>query len=159
MLTGRGPRHALGSVCLLMAVAGGACEPASPAAGLIAEARLGIFYGGQVQERQELPRVFEAARQTQGFRLVFRRPLTADLKVRWQIEQPGASRALHVTRLGEAVVHRGQSKLDQRLNFEAGDPVGLWNIRVLAGDELVIDRPWLVYDPVSRRRATKTEAP
>ena len=130
-----------------------ACDPQQERPGWVAEARLGIFYGGQIQERQELPRVFEAAKQSQGFRVVLREPLKSDVSVRWQVEKPSAGKALHVTRVGESVLRAGQTRLDQSVSFEPGDPEGLWNVRVLVGDELVIDRPWLVYDPAARRRA------
>lgn len=129
------------------------CQEQAPAEALVKEARLGVFYGGQIQQREEVPRAFDAAQQVQGFRLAFSRPVSSDTQVRWQIEMPGGKRAMYVSRLGQSMVRAGQASLDQVFKFEAGDPTGLYNIRVFVGDELVIDRPWLVYDPIARRRA------
>ena len=119
------------------------------------EARLGVFYGGQVQERLEVPRVLEG-RQTQGFRLVFREPLERAATVRWEIEMPGSkgpsTAPLAVTRLGKLLVPVGQQQIDQSFDFEPGDPLGLWNIRVFVDQSLVIDRAWSVFDPAQRRQ-------
>ena len=137
------------------------CEQPSKPQGLVAEARFGVFYGGQIQERQEVPRVFEPGRQSQGFRLIFRKPLAQDIKVRWEVEQPGPVRGspkvLNVSRLGEVTAQSGQTELDQLVSFEPGDPVGLWNARVIVGQDLVLDRAWLVFDPAARERSKQRQ--
>ncbi len=120
-------------------------------------AQLGIFYGGQIQQRQELPLVFDRAKQTQGFRLTFPHPLEHDARVSWEVEMPGESRLavdpLSVSKLGELTVRVGQRRVDQALEFEPGDPAGLWNVRVLVDDRLVVDHAWWVYDRARRQRA------
>lgn len=133
-----------------------ACEPVPPPAqGLVREARLGVFYGGQIQEREEVPMVLDQSRQSQGFRLEFERPLGKPVSIRWEIEMPGAGRGgpLHLSKLGELTAQPGQQRIDQLFAFEPGDPLGLWNLRVHVEDELVIDRAWWVFDPAARRRA------
>ncbi|HEU5074172.1 MAG TPA: hypothetical protein VFU02_08365 [Polyangiaceae bacterium] len=132
----------------------GGCEGAPRADGLIQEARLGVFFGGQIQQREEVARVFDET-QSQGFRIVFREPLPTKKRVRWELvmpPRPGSGEVL-VSKLGELTVPAGQRQIDQAFRFEPGDPLGLWNIRVLVDDELVIDRAWLVFDAVARRQA------
>lgn len=131
-----------------------ACEREPANGGLIQEARLGVFFGGQIQQREELARVFDES-QSQGFRIVFREPLRESKRVRWELVLPSkAPRGdVVVTKLGEVTLPAGQRQVDQVFGFEPGDPLGLWNIRVLVGDELVIDRAWLVYDAGARRQA------
>lgn len=130
------------------------CEAAPTTAGLIQEARLGVFFGGQIQQREQVARVFDET-QSQGFRIVFREPLRTKKRVNWELmmpPRPGSGEVL-VSKLGELTVPAGQREIDQTFRFEPGDPLGLWNIRVLVDDELVIDRSWLVFDPVARRQA------
>lgn len=131
-----------------------ACE-ASPARGeLVQQARLGVFFGGQIQQREELARVLDES-QSQGFRIVFREPLRESKRVRWEIALPARSGApeVAVSKLGEVTVPIGQREIDQVLRFEPGDPLGVWNIRVLVDDVLSIDRAWLVFDAAARRQA------
>jgi hypothetical protein len=58
-----------------------------------------------------------------------------------------------IAKLGKTVLRRGETRLDQRFVFEPGDPLGLYNVRVALGDELLIDRAVAVYDSGKRRRA------
>jgi hypothetical protein len=44
------------------------------------------------------------------------------------------------------------------LPFSPDDPLGLWNIRVLVGDQVVIDRPFVVYDAIERARRREAAA-
>lgn len=144
--------------CLLAggALSFAACEqgqgPAS--AGPIQEARLGVFFGGQLQQREEVARVFDES-QSQGFRIVFREPLRESKRVRWELQLPPkrGSGEVVVSKLGEVTVPAGQRQVDQVFRFEPGDPLGLWNIRVLVDESLVIDRAWLVFDAAARRQA------
>jgi hypothetical protein len=136
------------------------CQESAEPAGLIAHARFGVFYGGQVQERQEVLRVLEPSQQSLGFRIAFRRPLAEAARIRWEVEQPGTTRdsnSVFVTKLGEVTAQVGQVEIDQLLRFEPGDPVGLWNVRVLVERDLVIDRAWLVFDASARKRAEQRQ--
>ena len=85
MTPGRALRHARWFA--LYAVLG--CEKPSEAPAV--DARFGIFFGGQVQEREELPLVLDRNRQSHGIRLDFREPPERALRVTWEIEKPGAS--------------------------------------------------------------------
>jgi len=131
-----------------------ACEASRASGDLVQQARVGVFFGGQIQQREELARVFDDT-QSQGFRIVFREPLSESKRVRWEIALPARSGApeVAVSKLGEVTVPIGQREIDQVFRFEPGDPLGLWNIRVLVDDTLVIDRAWLVFDAAARRQA------
>lgn len=152
MISGVAPGTSWALAGLMLALLG--CEARPASGGLIQEARLGVFFGGQVQQREEVARVFDEA-QSQGFRLVFREPLRESKRVRWELVLPpkAGTGEVVVSKLGEVTVPAGQREVDQVFGFEPGDPLGLWNIRVLVDDDLVIDRAWLVYDAVARRQA------
>ena len=148
---------------LLLSLAFTACkEPA--AAGVVERAQFGIFFGGQVQEREQVPFEPSRARQVQGFRLDFRAPLQRDLAIEWEINRPRTSQKRpggaadgdeRLVQLAHAQARAGQTRFEQVLSFEPGDPLGGWNIRVVAGGRLVLDRRFLVYDEEERARARR----
>lgn len=144
-------RRVAGSLAALLAIACGRAERAPTP---IVEARLGVFFGGQVQERDEIPFELDRTRQSQGFRLDLSRVAPKPHHVRWEIERPparpGASR---VTALADAELRPEQTRFDQLIAFQPGDPLGLWNVRVLVDGEIVLDRAVVVYDAAARRRA------
>jgi hypothetical protein len=125
-------------------------------------AEFGIFYGGQIQHRQELPLELDATRQLQGFRLRRTPPLDPSPTVRWELAKPGAGRPQKDSRgrkavarrsqQGEAAWRAGEAVFEQSLPFAPGDLPGLWNLRVQCGDRLVIDQPFVVFDPAQRER-------
>jgi hypothetical protein len=135
-------------------------------------AQFGVFFGGQIQERREIPFELDRGKQTLGFRIDFPAPLPRDVPVEWQISAPvtgkrkkvapGASTEAPVVpppKLSASDVARtGESRFERTTPLEAGDPTGLWNIRVVAGGRVVIDRPYEVYDPIARARASKPDA-
>jgi hypothetical protein len=150
-------------VWLLLFLALPACEERATA-GLVKRAQFGIFFGGQVQEREQIPFEPSRASQVQGFRLEFTAPLEADLAVEWEINRPRGSQKSarsapqqsdRLVQLGQARARAGQTRFDQVLPFKPGDPLGVWNIRVLAGGQLAIDRRFLVYDKEERARAER----
>jgi hypothetical protein len=124
--------------------------------------RFGIFYGGQIQERSEIPFQLNRAVQQQGFALEFSRPLSRPATLNWELSRPGplpktgvplAEASARVTELGGATLLEGQRRFEQALTFRPGDPLGLWNIRVVVDDRVLLDRPFTVYDADARRRA------
>lgn len=163
-----GARHALSGLVLLLLAA---CEaPSAAAPGRGESFEFGVFYGGQVQEREEIPLELDTARQRQGFRLTLSPAPTTPLEVRWELGRPGAGRRVadsqgrkarpRKVQLGRAHFRPGERVLEQLIAFSPGDPVGLWNIRVLVADRVVIDRPFLVYDAADRaRRREASEGP
>jgi hypothetical protein len=155
-------RLALALVCAwALGHGGGGCKQEPPRDELVARAQFGVFYGGQVQERQEIPFVLDRTKQTHGIRIDFARPLPQALRVSWELDMPGSSKRVRdragrigggrLVKLQEVLVPAGRTRFDQMLPFEPGDPLGTWNIRVLVEDQVVIDRPFLVFSPAARR--------
>jgi hypothetical protein len=144
------------------------CQLPQERAGTVASAEFGVFFGGQIQERDQIPFSVDRTRQRQGFRLEFAKPLAAAVTVKWELDMPGTTRAVRdvtgrrgagrLVKLGQADARAGARTFDQELPFVPGDPLGTWNLRVTVGGELVIDRPFLVYEPVQRRRAQRERA-
>jgi len=132
-----------------------------------ATARFGVFFGGQVQQRQELPFVLDTARQRQGFRVELSRPLQAPIELHWEIsrparrgsKQPFATPLGRVTELGSATLGAGQREFEHDVQFKPGDPLGLWNVRVVLGDRVLLDRAFDVYDSDQRRAAARRATP
>jgi hypothetical protein len=139
-----------------------ACEAPSAAPIVTSNAEFGIFYGGQIQQREEIPLELDAARQRVGFRLKLSPPPRDALEVRWALGKPGVGRRVsdvqgrkarpRQVQVGHAHFRPGEAVFEQLTPFAPGDPSGLWNIRVELGDQVVLDRPFLVYDAVERAR-------
>lgn len=147
----------------------GCRRPASSEQELVERAQFGVFYGGQVQELDEIPFIIDRARQSHGFRLEFPRPLPQPVTVEWEVDMPGTSWGVRdgqnrigqgrLVKLDRAIVLGSRSRFDQVLDFRPGDPLGTWNIRVLMEGRLLIDRSFLVYDPVARSRIREDGGP
>jgi hypothetical protein len=45
---------------------------------------------------------------------------------------------------GSAQIPEGELGFEKALQFQPGDPTGLWNVRVIIGDHVLIDRPFVV---------------
>ena len=158
--------RALVVLSLIGLLASGCARPEP--AGLVASARFGVFFGGQIQQRKEIPLILDRAKQTQGFRIEFSQPLSTPVEVHWEIDMPGAGRRVRdihgrigkgrVTKLGQDTARAGLSRFDEELPFAPGASIGTWNIRVTVEDAVVIDRPFLVYDAAARRRAEREQA-
>jgi len=132
----------------------GACrsKPA-PADPLVKRAQFGIFFGGQVQERREVPFEVDRAKQLSGFRIDFARPLRHAHQVKWEISMPGGGRSRgRLVHVDQQEVHAGQKRLDHPMPFKPGDPLGVWNLRVMVDQTIVIDRMFRVYDAARRAR-------
>jgi hypothetical protein len=138
--------------CVLVVVCFG-CEKRGPEEGIVEHARYGIFFGGQIQEREEIPFSLDRTKQRQGFRVDFRQPLPATVAIKWEIDRPGLRGKGRKVVLGEAHARAGATSFEQELPFQPGDPLGTWNVRVTIGNEAAIDRPVLVFDDHARKVA------
>jgi hypothetical protein len=156
-------RSSVRANCLALLGIALACDaPERGSGGPEVRAEFGIFYGGQVQHRQELPLELDDTRQQQGFRLRRQLLLEASPTIRWEIGKPGAGRQQRDHRgrravprraqHGEAQWRSGAAVFEQSLPFAPGDLPGLWNLRVQCGDRLVLDQPFVVFDPAQRER-------
>jgi hypothetical protein len=144
------------------------CQPDAPADDSELRARFGILYGGQIQERRELPLELDRSRQVQVFRLEADPAPASPREVTWEIGMAGAgplrtdSRGHRAqrrrTRLGAALWRAGETRFEQTLAFAPGDPTGLWSIRVRVGQRVVLDQPFVVYDRRTRSARVRRAA-
>jgi hypothetical protein len=135
-----------------------ACRAEKPQT-LVRSAELGIFFGGQVQEREQIPFQLDRAKQTQGFRIDFSEPLSREIKVDWEIDRPAPPRLRtrkrddpeRIVEIGGATARVGQSRFDQPIAFRPGEALGSWKVLVRVDGQTVIDRSLVIYDPAIRR--------
>jgi hypothetical protein len=151
-----------GALLVTLGLIASACAEANPSTGPVASAEFGIFFGGQIQERDEIPFCLDRGKQRQVLRIDFRRPLAAKARVSWELDMPAAERQARdlrgrrgparVVKSGQTEARAGQDRLEIELPFSPGDALGTWNLRAWVADQVVVDRPFLVYDAAARRR-------
>lgn len=110
-------------------------------------AKAGIFYGGQIQNRNDWPLVIDATRQNQGFRLEFAAPLSKPASVAWDVVRPASRKKGHsdnrdgtAAPLFSAVVPAGSERFDQIIAFTESDRPGGWKLRVTVDGTTVLER-------------------
>jgi hypothetical protein len=141
-------------ILVFLAGLGAGCRPTEELAGPVRSAEFGVFFGGQVQERDEIPFELDRARQSQGFRLEFTEALNQPVELHWEIHKPPSSAAPKgVVELGQTRVAAGQTRYEHALVLQPGDPLGVWNVRVLVDERPVLDRAVSFYDVARRKRA------
>ena len=157
-MTGRAAARWARRISCLVAIGLAACTKQSDPDPLVERASFGVFFGGQIQDRKELPFELDPAKQQQGIRLDFRAPLTRALPVVWEIARPVSAKAAkadagieHVVELGDATARVGEARLDVPVSFRQGQVLGTWHVRVKVDARLVIDRDVLVFDARERR--------
>jgi hypothetical protein len=160
-------RCALLAISLALTALASGCLAPEPRRGLVERAEFGIFFGGQVQERDEIPFTLDRGKQRTGFRIEFHEPLSHPLDVSWELDMPGTTRRGsdprgrrgmgRIVKTGVAPAPAGEKRLEIELPLSPGDPLGTWNVRVVIAEQIVIDRPFLVYDAAARRRAERAE--
>jgi hypothetical protein len=145
------------SRALLLALGLFLAVPACRSKQRVQRAEFGVFYGGQVQERREIPFELDRTKQTHGIRIELAAPFDRDTEVTWEIDKPNPTRrgpgSARMAELGRARLPKGQDRFERIFAFQPDDAPGTWNVRVLLDGQLVIDRPFLVYDPIARARA------
>jgi hypothetical protein len=110
-------------------------------------ARFGVFFGGQIQEREVIPLVLDRARQSIGVRLEFATPPASEARVSWELEKPRAGKGKNlgtVVDYGEARTRPGEPVLDVLLAFRENDRPGAWHLRVALDGKNVLDRAFTV---------------
>ena len=130
------------------------CPAKSDPDPLVERAAFGVFFGGQIQDRKELPFELDPAKQLCGIRIDFHAPLSHAVPVGWEIARPISSRAAkndagseQVVEVGNASARVGESRLDVPISLRQGQVLGTWHLRVKVDDRVVIDRDVLVFDP------------
>ena len=136
-----------------LALSVSACDkPSEPPA---VRASFGVFFGGQVQERKELPLVLDRTRQAHGIRLDFRDPPERPLRVTWEVEKPAGAKNEDggtITDYGETRTRVGEERLEIPLAFRAADRPGAWRVRVSVAERVVLDRAFEVVPPAPSPR-------
>ena len=135
------------------------CPAKSERDPLVERASFGVFFGGQIQDRKELPFELDQTKQRIGVRIDFRAPLVSAVPVAWEIARPlsgksknkGDAATDQVVEVGEANARVGESRLDVPLSLRQGQVLGNWHVRVKVDGRQVIDRDVLVFDPRERR--------
>lgn len=112
-------------------------------------AQFGLFFGGQIQQRTDIPLEFDSTRQTIGFRILFPEPLSRSTDVEWILDYPkarsgrrGRSNAPRAERTERTTLLEGMDRFEQVVQLRSTDLPGTYNIRVLVGSQIVLDRPF-----------------
>jgi hypothetical protein len=131
-----------------------ACQSKPEQDPLVERAAFGVFFGGQIQDRKELPFELDSAKQSCGIRIDFRAAPTHPLPVAWEIARPLSERVgkadagvESVTEVGEARARVGEKRLDIPILLRQGQVLGSWHVRVKVDGRNVIDRDVRVFDP------------
>jgi hypothetical protein len=120
-----------------------------------AHVQFGVLFGGQIQERKQVPFELDPVQQTLALRIELERPLTEDTSVHWEWSKPGAPKGAarltspedRTTEFGDEAFPKGQKQLDKVFRFKPGDNLGMWNIRVSTQSRVLLDRPLAVVAP------------
>jgi hypothetical protein len=149
-------RWGYGALALGLAVL--SCTHPSDPDPLVERATFGVFFGGQIQDRKELPFELDPAKQQQGIRIDFRAPLARSVNVAWEIARPVSAKAAkadagveHVVEVGDIAARVGEARLDVPISFRQGQVLGTWHVRVKVDTRVVIDRDVLVFDARERQ--------
>ena len=112
--------------------------------------RFGVFFGGQVQERDEIPLVHDRTRLALGIRLEWPAPPESPLEVRWELARPKDPKdpsAGELAQYGKARTLPGSAFLDLPLAFRPDDRPGPFRVRVDLEGKRVLDRAFRVVPP------------
>jgi hypothetical protein len=142
------------SAALALGLALLGCPAKSDPDPLVERAAFGVFFGGQIQDRKELPFELDATKQLCGIRIDFRAPLARPVPVSWEIARPISAKAARsdagveqVVEVGNASARAGETRLDVPISFRQGQVLGAWHVRVTVDSRVVIDRDVRVFDP------------
>jgi hypothetical protein len=144
----------LRGTCCALALCLIGCQSKPERDPLVERAAFGVFFGGQIQDRKELPFELDQTKQSCGFRIDFRAPLARPVAVAWEIARPLSAKASkadagvdRVTEVGEVAARVGERRLDVPVLLRQGQVLGSWHVRVKVDQRAVIDRDVLVFDP------------
>lgn len=148
------------ALCWALALSLLGCPAKSQGDPLVERAAFGVFFGGQIQDRKELPFELDKAKQRIGIRVEFKAPLARSMPVAWEIARPLSAKASkgdaavdQVVEVGEAAARVGEKQFDVPLLLRQGQVLGTWHVRVKVDGRSVLDRDVLVFDARERREA------
>lgn len=112
----------------------------------------GVLFGGDIQDRAEIPLVFDAAQQELALRVRFREAQRRERVVTFELERPTAQRSLdggtsYAAQLGEIRTLPGERRAEAKLGFRRGDLPGTWRLLVRLDGRLVLERKFTVVEP------------
>ncbi len=144
-------------LALLVGLSALGCSTKSDPDPLVERAAFGVFFGGQIQDRKELPFELDPSKQSSGFRIDFRAPLTRPVAVSWEIARPLSARAAEadagaeqVVEVGQVAARLGETRLDVPVLLRQGQVLGAWHVRVKVDARVVLDRDVRVFDARAR---------
>src|SRR5690606_38783979 len=98
---GDGPLKPYGNLSRLLLTLALACTPNSQSP--LERAEFGVLFGGQVQERTEIPFELDTTKQALGFVITLNQPLTKPTVLHWEVSKPGPPSA---SRLSDPINRR-----------------------------------------------------
>lgn len=113
-------------------------------------ARFGVLFGGQIQEREEIPLVLDRSRLALVARVEWAEPPETAERVHWELAQPVNPKdadAGAIVAYGDIRARPGEPVLDVPLAFKPGDKPGAWSVRVDVDGRTVLERPFRVVPP------------
>jgi hypothetical protein len=113
-------------------------------------AHFGVLFGGQIQEREEIPLVLDRSRLSLVVRVEWAEPPETAERVHWELAQPANAKDVDAGSLvayGDARARPGEPVLDVPLAFKPGDKPGPWHVRVEVEGRTVLERPFRVVPP------------
>ena len=138
------PRALLASAALAVAIGAGCRTRSAPEP---VKARFGVLFGGQIQERQEIPLILDRSRLALVVRVEWAEPPETAERVHWELAQPANPKdadAGSLVAYGDARARPGEPELDIPLAFRPGDKPGPWRVRVEVEGRPVLERPFRV---------------
>lgn len=123
-------------------------------------AEFGVFFGGQVQEREELELPRGAPGPSHGIRLEFADPPSRALEVSWEVEKPdpASKSGGKLVEYGKVSSRAGEPRLDIPLAFKRGDRAGTWHVKASVEGVVVLDRDFkVVASPTMKPRADEED--
>jgi hypothetical protein len=131
------------SLALLASTMLSACRD-SKADADIERVEFGVLFGGDIQDREELPLELDPAEQELGVRVAFRAPLTAPRLVSWELERPTTAKApsgtAYAAELGQIRAAPGERRAEAKVHLRSNDLPGVWRIHVKVDGRAVLDR-------------------
>ena len=118
------------------------CEPTAPQ---VAQAEIGVFFGGQVQRisKIEFDRIEP---QKIGFRLSLPEGRQKDTAITYEVVSIGPA-GRRITRTEQLQVEAGRRRIDQVIEISNDSRLGIFNVRVTDGATILADRALLLVEP------------
>jgi hypothetical protein len=116
----------------------------------LVKARFGVLFGGQIQEREQIPLILDRSRLSLVVRVEWAEPPETAERVHWELARPVNPKeadAGSIVAYGDARARPGEAVLDVPLAFKPGDQPGAWQVRVEVEGRLVLERPFRVVPP------------